>query len=68
MPNCLTEYRCTSCHKLFFKGLLVEGSIEVKCKHCHEINIIHATQFNELLCLIKNCPNRISWDSQKKPT
>ncbi len=66
MPNCVTEYRCKTCHKLFFKGLLVEGSLEVKCKQCHEMNVIQATQFNELLCLIKKCPNRVSWDSKKE--
>ncbi len=64
MPNCMTEYRCKTCHKLLFKGLLVEGSLEVKCKQCHEMTVIQATQFNELLCLIKKCPNRVSWDPQ----
>lgn len=66
MSNCLTEYRCSSCHKLLFKGLLVEGSVEIKCKHCHAFEVIHATQFNQLLCLIKNCPNRIDWKTPEK--
>lgn len=60
MSCATTEYRCSNCRKLFFKGIVVEGDIEVKCRACHEINRITKTQFNELLCLIKNCPNRIA--------
>lgn len=62
MSTCLREYRCDQCQKLFFKGLLVEGTVEIKCKSCHSLNIIQASQFNELLCLIHPCPNRISPD------
>lgn len=59
-PASVHEYRCTHCQKLFFKGVLVEGEIEIKCRHCHELNHIHASQFNALLCMIEHCPNRIS--------
>lgn len=64
MPPCAQEYRCTHCHKLFFKGLLIEGSVEVKCRYCHSLNLIHANETNELICLIKNCPNRIHWKNK----
>ncbi len=29
----LKEYRC-SCGKLLFKGMLQDGTVEVKCRHC----------------------------------
>ncbi|HTE57941.1 MAG TPA: hypothetical protein VK694_04310 [Verrucomicrobiae bacterium] len=32
----LQEYRC-DCGKLLFKGLLVKGIVEVKCKRCQDI-------------------------------
>ena len=57
------EYRCTSCKKLFFKGLLVEGEIEIKCRHCHSLNRVSARTFNDLLCLIEQCPNRITFEN-----
>ena len=60
MTACAKEFRCTSCHKLLFKGILVEGDLEAKCKHCHEINHITSSQFNDLLCLIPKCPHRIT--------
>lgn len=59
MSACLTEYRCTHCKKLLFKGLLVEGSVEAKCKHCHAITSVTASRFSRLLCMIDPCPNRI---------
>lgn len=54
------EYRCEKCHKLLFKGLLIESEIEVKCKQCHTLNVVKASQFNELLCAIAKCPHRIA--------
>jgi phage FluMu protein Com len=54
------EYRCNNCHKLFFKGILVEGELEVKCKACHEVTVHHASAFNELLCLVSPCPHRVA--------
>ncbi len=54
------EYRCPTCHKLFFKGLLLEGEVEVKCKSCHEFSIMKGEGLNPYLCLIaENCPNRV---------
>lgn len=55
-PN---EYRCTHCHKLLFKGILVEGDIEIKCKACHEFNTIAHSNMNDLLCMIAHCPHRV---------
>lgn len=59
------EYRCEKCHKLFFKGILVEGELEVKCKACHEVTVHRASSFNELLCLVSPCPHRIAIDGKK---
>jgi len=53
------EYRCVQCKKLLFKGLLIEGEVEVKCRHCHGVTTAKASQSNEYLCAIKRCPNRI---------
>jgi phage FluMu protein Com len=60
MSCSINEYRCTGCHKLLFKGVLIEGELEIKCKTCHEINRVSASMHNELLCLIPHCPHRIS--------
>ncbi len=65
MPACLSEYRCMQCKKLLFKGFLVEGSVEVKCKHCHAITNVVASQYNKLLCMIDPCPNRIPHAPEK---
>ena len=59
MSACLTEYRCRSCRKLLFKGLLVEGSVEVKCRQCHAVTVVSASKFNRLLCMIDPCPQRV---------
>lgn len=32
------EYRCESCHALFFKSRGFEGHIEVKCPRCKFVN------------------------------
>ncbi len=59
------EYRCHTCHKLLFKGILVESEIEIKCKHCHNLNTFESTQFNEMLCAIVPCPHRVVPINQK---
>lgn len=59
------EYRCGNCQKLLCKGFLVEGAIEVKCKHCHEVTTLKAERTNELLCLIANCPGRVAFNPSK---
>lgn len=30
----MKEYRCTTCNKLLFKGLIVKASISIKCNKC----------------------------------
>lgn len=53
------EYRCPQCQKLFFKGLLFEGEIEIKCKACHTLTTIQGEGINPFLCLkAADCPNR----------
>ncbi len=42
MTYILREYRCIHCNKLFFKGELRLGKIEIKCRHCKNIVHIHA--------------------------
>lgn len=59
MPGCLKEYRCTQCRKLLFKGLLVEGTVEIKCKHCHALSAVSASLRDDLLCMVSPCPNRV---------
>lgn len=60
------EYRCRQCQRLLFKGILVEGEIEVKCKSCKEVTTVKESQFNDLLCMIEHCPNRIHCPSAQK--
>ncbi|MFC1644545.1 hypothetical protein ACFL08_00785 [Patescibacteria group bacterium] len=37
MSKVKKQYRCPHCGKLFFKGDLVKGFVEVKCKNCKNI-------------------------------
>jgi phage FluMu protein Com len=55
----LREYRCSNCKTLFFKGLLVEVEIEVRCKRCHTMNTVQVSRFDDYLCLVYPCPHRI---------
>ena len=48
-----------------FKGLLVEGSVEIKCKHCHTLSSIEASRFERLLCMVDPCPNRVPHEPEK---
>jgi len=54
------EYRCKKCSKLFFKGILVDSEIEVKCKRCGEVRLIKGVPGNEFVCFKLPCENRIS--------
>jgi len=56
--NLYSEYRCKKCNKLFFKGVLVDSEIEVKCKRCGEIRTIKGVPTNEFVCFKVPCPNR----------
>jgi len=60
MPVCRHEYRCTGCKKLLFKGLLIEGEVEIKCRHCHALTAISASKHDRLLCMVDPCPGRVT--------
>jgi len=34
------EYRCSFCGKLFFRGLLRDAVIEIRCRNCKRIGIL----------------------------
>lgn len=48
----LQEHRCDNCHRLFFKGFIGLGFVEVKCSRCGEICILNS--FETLLNGKKN--------------
>ncbi|MEK7122411.1 MAG: hypothetical protein AAB855_00990, partial [Patescibacteria group bacterium] len=52
------------CKKLMFKGIVIEGVVEIKCRSCHTINTVSASEMKEYLCAIKNCPGRIRLEPQ----
>lgn len=54
------EYRCSTCDKLLFKGLLVDSEVEVKCRGCGTIVTFHGAQKEQLLCYKEHCANRVS--------
>lgn len=49
MFNFLNEYRCKYCDKLFFKGNLTHGTIEIKCMRCKRFNKINGLNCELLL-------------------
>lgn len=59
MSGCLRDYRCPHCRKLLFRGLLVEGDVEIKCKHCRALTYLTASLHHRLLCMVDPCPNRV---------
>ena len=59
MTGCLKDYRCTHCKKLLFRGLLVEGEVEIKCRHCGTLTTASASLHRRLLCMVDPCPNRV---------
>ncbi len=62
------EYRCTSCHKLLFKGLLVESEVEVKCKRCGNLNLFQGEPADKFTCLVYPCPHRIQVPREEPAT
>ncbi|OGZ10578.1 MAG: hypothetical protein A3D65_05835 [Candidatus Lloydbacteria bacterium RIFCSPHIGHO2_02_FULL_50_13] len=56
------EYRCPTCRKLLFKGLLIDSEVEAKCRGCGELNIFRGEPKEALLCFKENCPNRVGRD------
>ncbi len=61
MENNYREYRCATCKKLLFKGLLVDSEVEIKCKRCQSMNTFTGVSANSLICLIPHCTNRITF-------
>ncbi len=53
------EYRCPNDNKLLFKGLIVEGEIEIKCKQCKDIIDIAPTPLKDIICKKGGCANRV---------
>lgn len=54
------EYRCKHCKKLFFKGVLVDSEVEIKCKRCGETSLITGIKADEYVCWKLPCPFRIA--------
>ena len=52
------EYRCHSCSKLLFKGVLVDSEVEVKCRGCGSVCTFHGISKEKLLCFTEHCPAR----------
>ncbi len=52
------EYRCTTCGRLLFKGLLVDSAVEVKCRGCGNLCMFSGESKDKLICFIENCPRR----------
>lgn len=55
----LREYRCTACNKLLFKGVLVDSTVEIKCKGCGNLVTFQGEEKNAFLCMKQHCPNRV---------
>jgi len=60
------DYHCLTCKKLLFKGIIIEGDVEIKCKRCHEISLFKKSELDDYLCAIKNCPNKVRFRPQEK--
>lgn len=59
IPAAYNEYRCKNCKKLFFKGILVDSEVEVKCKRCDNVQVLKGIDSSKLICLKDPCPNRV---------
>lgn len=56
----LQRYECPSCDKLLFKGVLVDSSIEVKCRRCGAMAEFAGVASDKLVCLMDGCPRRVT--------
>lgn len=61
----IRDYRCPSCNKLLFKGILVDSEVEAKCRGCGKLHTFHGEQKDTLLCFKENCPGRILASMEK---
>lgn len=52
------EYRCTSCSKLLFKGVLVDSEVEVKCRGCGNVSTFLGVAKEKLICFVEQCAGR----------
>jgi len=43
----MIEFRCKKCKKLFFKGLMNSGVIEIKCSRCSTLYRISTKDYQE---------------------
>jgi len=59
----LIEYRC-QCGKLLFKGLLIIGVIETKCKRCGQIKLFQDFDENHLVHISKTNGKLVSKTTQ----
>ena len=55
----LREYRCTNCQKLLFKGVLVDSTVEIKCKGCSNLITFVGEPRDALICRKEHCPYRV---------
>ncbi|MFO0705109.1 MAG: hypothetical protein U0517_04105 [Candidatus Andersenbacteria bacterium] len=63
----LKEYRCNSCRKLLFKGVLIDSAVEIKCKNCKMVTAFTGEPASKYVCLVYPCQNRVTaLASQKK--
>jgi len=53
------DYRCKKCNKLFFRGVLVDSALEVKCVRCGEMGTITGEEKDKFVCLKVPCANRV---------
>jgi phage FluMu protein Com len=52
------EYRCMTCAKLLFKGILVDSEVEVKCRGCGNVSTFHGVAKEKLICFVEKCAGR----------
>jgi len=53
------EYRCPHDGKLLFKGIIIDGEIEIKCKGCRELVKFQGDPNHTLICKKIGCVNRV---------
>lgn len=53
------DYRCPNDGKLLFKGIIIDGEIEIKCKGCRELVKLQGDPSHTLVCKKIGCPNRV---------